>query len=213
MTKWIAALAACLALAACTSSGSPSPSTGGTHTIVHTLTPSAPVYTPPRAATVHPLPYGASAPKGQKDGRCPYIKAGLNQTDNTGVNLADLEGDRVYRTTLLTKYRPVGCRFYFYAGPYEAIADIRPYTFANFTDAHNAMVRTATADGKETITEKDFVPGVDGICFRTKYFGPDGFKDWAFVFAKGKHMVVVYTQRKDTSRNALYIGKAIAAKF
>jgi hypothetical protein len=51
------------------------------------------------------------------------------------------------------------------------------------------------------------------VCYRTKYFGPDGAKDWAFVFAKGNHMVIVHTQRKDTSRNAFYLGRAIAAKF
>jgi hypothetical protein len=33
------------------------------------------------------------------------------------------------------------------------------------------------------------------------------------VFAKGSRMVVVYTQRSDTSRNALYIAQAIAHKF
>jgi hypothetical protein len=57
------------------------------------------------------------------------------------------------------------------------------------------------------------VKGVTGICFKTKFFGPDGAKDWAFAFAKGKVLVVIYTQRFDTSRNALYIGRAVAAKF
>ncbi|MDT4910575.1 MAG: hypothetical protein QOI69_3816, partial [Pseudonocardiales bacterium] len=36
---------------------------------------------------------------------------------------------------------------------------------------------------------------------------------WACVFAKGKVMVLVRTQRKDTSLNALLIAQAIAAKF
>jgi hypothetical protein len=169
-------------------------------------------YRPAPAATVRPLPYGAKVHKGEKDHACPYIRSGLNETSGGGVNLADIEGDRVYRTTLLTKYHPVGCRFYFYAPPYEAVADIRPMTFATSTEAFNAMVRTAQA-GRGQITERNFVKGVTGICFKTKYFGPDGNKDWAFVFAKGKVMVVIYTQRKDTSRNALYLAKAIAARF
>jgi hypothetical protein len=161
---------------------------------------------------VRPLPPGSTAPKGEKDRPCPYIRAGLNVDGGGGVNLADLEGDRVYRTTVLSGYHPVGCRFYFYAPPYEAIADIRPRRFATEVAAHNAMVLTART-GHELITERDFVRGVDGICFRTKFFGEDGARDWAFVFAKGPTMVAVYTQRTDTSRNALYIAKAIAGKF
>ena len=74
------------------------------------------------------------------------------------------------------------------------------------------MVRTANA-GTEQIAAKNFVPGVTGVSFRTKYFGADGSRDWAFVFAKGRVMVGVYTQRLDTSQNALYIARAIAGKF
>ncbi|MDT4988970.1 MAG: hypothetical protein QOI74_3064, partial [Micromonosporaceae bacterium] len=49
--------------------------------------------------------------------------------------------------------------------------------------------------------------------YRTKFFSRDGTQDWAFVFAKGEHMVIIHTQRKDTSRNALYLAQAIAGKF
>jgi hypothetical protein len=208
-------LATLLALSACMSSaGQPGSSTPGTtRTVTRTHTPSnVDTYRPPPAASVKPLPYGADAHKGEKDHPCPYIKSGLNETSGGGVNLADIEGDRVYRTTLLTRYHPVGCRFYFYAPPYEAVADIRPMRFATRTEAFNAMVRIANA-GRAQITEQNFVKGVTGICFKTKFFGPDGANDWAFVFAKGKVMVAVYTQRKDTSRNALYLAKAIAGKF
>jgi hypothetical protein len=155
---------------------------------------------------------GAGPRAGEKDGRCPYIRTGLNEGSDGGVNMADLEGDRIYRTTVLTDLRPVGCRFYFYAPPYEAVAEIRPTTFAAARDAYNAMILTAEA-GRSQITAKDFVPGVTGISFQTKFFGPDGRKDWDFVFAKGKVLVGVYTQRSDTSRNALYIARAIAGKF
>jgi hypothetical protein len=48
---------------------------------------------------------------------------------------------------------------------------------------------------------------------RTKFFGPDGNRDWAFVFAKGTVMVVVHTRRKDSSASAFYIGHAIAGQF
>lgn len=181
-------------------------------TVVQTETPAAPSFRPAPATTVRPLAPGANPPAGEKDGLCPYIRTGLDEQSDGGVNMADLEGDRIYRTTRLTTYKPVGCRFYFYAPPYEAVADIRPMTFPNPTAARDAMILTAEA-GQNAITERGFVAGLDGICFQTRFFGPDGRRDWAFVFAKGKVMVGVYTQRSDTSRNALYIGRAIAAKF
>jgi len=202
-------------VAGCTSSGAPAgPSTStATRTIERTVTsgPSVSV-TPEPVATVHPLPPGAKPRRGEQERHCPYLRTGLNQDSDGGVNLADLEGDRIYRTTVLTKYHPVGCRFYFYAPPYEAVADIRPQTFATAKDAYDAMILTART-GKNLSTAKDFVPGLVGISFQTRYFGPDKRRDWAFVFAKGKVMVAVYTQRSDTSRNALYIAKAIAKKF
>lgn len=209
----IAGTLAALALVAGCTSGSGSPASTITHT--STVTHSSAVgdtWRPPRPAHVRPLPPGHKPHKGEKDGSCPYIRTGLNVDGGGGVNLADLEGDRVYRTTVLTSYHPHGCRFYFYAPPYEAIADIRPYTFGSAVEAFNAMIRTARS-GHELITERDFVKGVTGICFRTKYFAADGARDWAFAFAKGTTMVIVYTQRFDTSRNGLYIAKAIAAKF
>jgi len=177
-----------------------------------TATAAAPTFTPEAVATVHPLSPGAKPRPGEKERRCPYLRTGLDQDAGGGVNLADLEGDRIYRTTVLTKYHPAGCRFYFYAPPYEAVADIRPQTFGTAKDAYDAMILTART-GRNLITAKNFVPGLVGISFQTRYFGPDKRRDWAFVFAKGKVMVAVYTQRSDTSRNALYIAKAITKKF
>jgi hypothetical protein len=201
-------------LAGCTSSGPPAPSTSTvTSTVVGTRTPGATsTFTPEPVATVHPLTPGSVPRRGEKERRCPYLRTGLNQEAGGGVNLADLEGDRVYRTTVLTRYRPVGCRFYFYAPPYEAVADIRPFTFPTATAAYNAMVLTART-GRSQIPQRNFTAGLTGISFRTRYFGPDGWRDWAFVFAKGTVMVAVYTQRSDTSRNAVYIARAVAARI
>lgn len=200
-------------LSACTSSSKGSgPTTDRTvtSTVTTTRTPSVTPYTPAPATTVAPLPPGAAPAKGEVEKPCPYIASTPEQ--NPDVNIADIEGDHVYRTTVLTNHKPVGCRFYFYAGPYEAVADIVPRTFATAKDAHNAMVLTAQA-GKDAMGEPNLVKGVDGVLYRTKFFGDDGDRDWACVFAKGKVMVIVHTQRKDTSRNALYIAQAIAAKF
>jgi hypothetical protein len=207
---------AALALAGCTSSAVRPGPRDRTHTstVTHTRSPQPPTFRPPRPAFVPPLPPGARPRKAEHDHRCPYIETGLNQDYdyNGGVNLADLEGDRVYRTTVLTEHHPVGCRFYFYAPPYEAIAEIRPFTLASARAARDAMILTART-GHELIPERGFVKGLVGISFRTKFFRQDGGRDWAFVFAKGKRMVIVYTQQDNVSRNALYIARAIAKKF
>lgn len=213
MRRLLAGAAAALALAGCTStSGPPVPTVTGTRTVTMTRTPPAPTYTPAPATTVAPLPQGVPAPKGEVERSCPYIAAGLDQEPTNGPNVADLEGDRVYRTTVLTGLTPVGCRFYFAYGSHEAVADILPKTFATPTDAYNAMVRTAEA-GAQQIPQQNFAPGVTGISYQTLFYGPDGPRDWAFVFAKGRVMVVVHTQQSNTSRNALYLARALVAKF
>ena len=210
----VATVAIILALlASCTSKPSDRPAETATTTVVETLT--RPPLTPKLAdtgGTVTPLPPSKRTPKGEVEGRCPYIAAGVTVQPTSAPNIADIEGDHVYRSTRLTRFSPVGCRFYFYASPYEAVADIRPFTYGSAKEAYAAMIERARL-GSEQITERNFSGSLTGICFRTPYFGPDGAKDWAFTFAKGRHMVVVYTQRNDTSRNALYIAQAIAKHF
>ena len=206
---------ALLALAGCTPSKHvivDSTTVTNDRTSTGTLPPPPPNYHPPAPSFRKPLPPGAQPHAGEKDHACPYIKAGLDVTADTGVNLANIEGDRVYRTTILTKLNPVGCRFYFYAPPYVPETEIQPHTFASHREAYDAMILTART-GKNLIAEKNFIPGVSGICFQTKFYSADGNNDWAFVFAKGKVMVVVYAFQTNTSRNSFYIAKAIARKF
>jgi hypothetical protein len=178
-------------------------------TVTETTPGPSPTFKPKPATTLPPLVPGQQPAAGEVEKACPYILSTQDQGPNS---MADLEGDRVYRTTVLTTMKPVGCRFYFYAGPYEAIAEITTRTFPTSGEAHDAIVltsRTGTAaEGKPSI-----VPGVDAVVYRTKFFGPDGDRDWACVFAKGKVMVVVRTQRFDTSLNAVLIAQAIAPKF
>ena len=205
--------AAVMAVAAGCTSATPSPVVTTRTTVrTRTVAPRPVRYHAARPRAVAPLPPGRPAPRGQRDGRCPYIRTGLDQTANVGVNLADLEGDRVYRTTLITTDHPVGCRFYFYAPPYEAIADIRAQRLRTPLVARDAMVLTART-GTEPITERHFHGALTGILFRTRFFAPDGDRDWAFVFADGRLLVTVHTQRDDTSRSALYIGQAIAGRI
>jgi hypothetical protein len=196
-------------LTACTSSKPEVVDVTHTSTVTNTRAPSATTYEPPPASTVAPLPPGAAPAAGEVEQACPYITSSQTQGPDS---MADLEGDRVYRTTVLTKLKPVGCRFYFWAGPFEAIAEIAPTTFHSNDEALRAAVAVAKVDpGAQTY--RDLAPGVIAISYRTKFFGPDGDRDWACVFVKGSVMVNVRTQRTDTSLNGRLIVQAIAAKF
>ena len=94
---------------------------------------------------VPPRPPGQPLPRGEVDGSCPYIKAGLNiEDDPSGNDFADLEGNRVQRVTRLTTLKPVGCRFYF-QNDYHPTGDILPMTYPSAVEAYNAMVTTAEA--------------------------------------------------------------------
>jgi hypothetical protein len=200
-----------LGLAACTSHAAPQERTT-TRTITHSAIPVTPDRSiVPPAATVAPLPPGRNA-TGEKDARCPYIHTGLNQEQTALPNMTDLEGNRIYRTTILTRLTPVGCRFYFIHAPFEATADIEPYRFATAAQARRAMIDVATS-GRDANGRPNFAAGVDGILFRTSFFGPDGGRDWAFVFAKGRTLVIVHTQETKNSLSAELIAEAIVGRF
>lgn len=203
--------AAAVLLAACTgaSGGEPTPSDTTITSVVTQTRTVAPTYVPPPARTVPPLAGDLKPPQGEKVGACPYIAS--TPADNPQTNIADLDGSHVYRTTVVTTLHPIGCRFYFW-GPFYAIVDIVPRTFATAAEAHNAMVLTAEKTGSQA-QARTILPGLDGVVFRTKFYGPDGDQDWACAFAKGKVMVVVHTDRKDLAFNAVGIAKAIAGKF
>jgi hypothetical protein len=209
----LAAGLSCGALSAC-SSKSTAADAAPTITETQTITkpPSAPAtvasssFVPTPAVSVPALGSAhAAMPAGEVEGTCPYI---ANQ------DFAGLEGDRVYRTSTITTMKPVGCRFYFWSSPFQAIGDIQPMTFATPTDAYNAMVATGNA-GTNTIGVKDLIAGVDAVLYKTTYFGPDTAKggDWACAFAKGNVMVVVHTEQTNVSYNARAIAAAVAPKF
>ena len=207
------ALASAAVLTACTAQAPAPAPPGPTETITSVVTHTAPpppiTFRPAPATSAAPLPPGAPPPRGEVEKPCPYI---LSSQDQGPHSMADLEGDRIYRTTVITTTNPVGCRFYFWAPPFEATADILPQRFASATQAHNAMVLTALAASQAT-SQTNIVPGVDAVLYRTKFFGPDGATDWACAFAKGRLLVIVHTQQNDTSLNALNIAIQIAPKF
>jgi hypothetical protein len=179
-----------------------------TRTVLATVAAPPPTYVVPRPTTVAPLSPGATPNAGESERRCPYIHS--SQQDGAD-SVADIIGSHVYRTTVLAS-RPVGCRFYFYAAPYEAIADIVAQTFATHRAAYNAMVLIGRA-GADAIGQPRIVGGVDAVLYRTRFFGADGARDWACVFAAGKVLVVVHTQRDETSYPALQLARVIAPQF
>ena len=207
-----AVLVAAPLLAGCTSKNDGASKTNdvtNTRTITHTRTSAVPTVTAKPETTVAPLPPGAAPAKGEVEKACPYI---LSSQDQGPSSMADLEGDRVYRTTVLTTMKPVGCRFYFWSGPYEAIAEIATQQFADPRTARAAMIATAKVDpGAQGYP--NLLPNIDAISYRTKFFGQDGNRDWACVFVKGSLMVKVRTQRVDTSLNARLIAKVIALRI
>lgn len=174
-------------------------------TTTRTSTPARPTpvpYTPPAPSAVAPLGSAkAPMPAGEVEQTCPYI---------SNKDMEDAEGDHVYRTSVITTTTPHGCRFYFYAAPFQAIADIVPMTFASPTEAFNAMVATA---GPSAQPVTDLIAGVTAELFQTAFNPSDGNRDWACVFAKGNVMVVVHTQQTDVSFNARAIAALIAPKF
>jgi hypothetical protein len=199
---------AALTLSACTKSKTPAPiDTTVTQTVTGTRTTTA----PGKAITFSfaaQLPPGAGPAKGELEKPCPYIASSPDQNPN--VNVADIEGDHVYRTTQLVDMKPVGCRFYFYAGPYEPVADITTYRFASAAEATTSLSLTARKDA-EAFT-KSLGHGITGVLFRAKLNPEDGGNDWACGFVKGNLVIVVRT-RQNVSFNAGEIAKAIVTKF
>lgn len=208
-------LGVALLLVGCTSQPATAPAIDTTVTHTQTLTRPAPGGIPLRVALqdVPPWPPSQAAPRGEQERSCPYLKAGLNiEPDPNGIDFADLEGNRVQRVAVLTTLKPIGCRFYF-QNDYHPVGDILPSTYPTPTEARNAMIATATA-GRDANTVRSFLPGIDGISFRTRLSAPDKGQDWAFAFAKDDHMVVIRTdQNQATPANAVYIAQAIAHDF
>jgi len=204
-----AVLAAALlcGLAACTADH-PTRTTTSHSTI--TLPAPSSSYVPPPPSTVTPLPPGAHPHAGEVEKRCPYIASTRAQDPAVDVEL--INGSHVARTTVITTMDPPGCRFYFYRPPYQAQVDIVTKRFATPMQAYNAMVVTSRA-GTQATGAPAIVPGVDAFLFRTKFFGPDGSRDWACAFAVKNVLVIVHTDRDDQQYNALALAKAIAGKF
>jgi hypothetical protein len=206
--RWLAVLPVLALVAGCTSASPGVRDTTVVHTVtstVHAPTPQSapPPFTPTPATTVVGLPPGAAPARGEREATCPYIST---------QDAAETEGNRIYRTTVITSTHPVGCRFYFWCCDFHATMDIVPRAFASPLEAYNAMVRTGEA-GANAIGVRALVPGVSAVLYQTKFYGPDGATDWACTFAKGRTMVIVRTNQNDVSFNAKQLAALIAPRF
>ncbi len=129
---------------------------------------------------------------------CPYIS-------NNAEQIA--EGKKVGRSTVLTT-TPVGCRFYLAYPDYHAVAEITVKKYPTELSAFNTVARTGGSTAQST-------PGVgDGaVLYRTRFYPPDGNRDWACIFAKGKTVVTVRTDATMSSVDARNVAVAIVGKF
>lgn len=193
------ALTVVFGLAGCSSASGPADPPPSTRVITRTETvaPSAPV--PPTLTAVPPLVPGAAPPAGQREQSCPYLASGT---------VADIVGSHVYRTTTGDQE----CRFFFYAAPYNAVADIVQTTYGSAADAVTAMTVLASAPGREGRRQPGIGPGIDGALFRAPLVAADDGRDWACAFTAGATLVVVRTQRTDTSQPALDLATAVAQR-
>jgi hypothetical protein len=172
----------------------------------------------PTAATAHPSAIATASsalasraeappplsPVRELDGDCPYLSR---------EEAADLEGNRVGRTTVLTT-KPPGCRFYFDPnfGAVRPTLEISVARYATPVQARNAMI-TIASRSTEQAGQPDLAPGVDGIRFRTRFYPKDGNRDWACSFAKGVLLVTVKTDQTDTSTDAYNIARQILGRI
>lgn len=156
----------------------------------------------PNGTPNKPAPSTKHKPVREVDGTCPYISTAA---------LADKVGSRVGRTTVLTS-SPKGCRFYLAFADFHAVAQITVKVYADDTTAHNAMIRSVRGSS-ETIGIPLLAADTEGILFRTKFYKPDGSRDWGCTFRKVRTVVTIKTDQNDTSFNAKEIAIAVSQKF
>jgi hypothetical protein len=177
-----------------------------TSTTTVTRTASAPAavstYRPPPATTVPPAAPSTPLPAGYRDAECPYLDRQTAQ---------DREGNKISRVAVSTA-QPVSCRFYFWCCDFHATLEIAPTVFPTADAAYNAMVRTGQS-GRNGQPAAGLAPDVDGVLYQTRFYDPDGERDWACAFAAGRTMVVVRTDQSTVSLDARRIAEAIAGRF
>lgn len=198
-------IALVIALGGCTSggagdSGAPA-SPGGTTAADALPTGRASAGRPDPPATsraVESTPNRHTGPVTEKAGVCPYIST---------QRVADIEGNRVGRSTVVTTPEP-GCRFYFMYGDRHLTASISIARLPSATAAFNRVARTRGSAVFST-------PGIGSaaVLYRTRFYPPDGDRDWACRFAKGTLVVTVHTDQVEPSANARNLARAVVDRI
>ncbi|MEP6851796.1 MAG: hypothetical protein ABJA87_03960 [bacterium] len=197
----VTALAATLALAACGggSSGTSSSTSGPSVSSASVLPGGGRDTSSSASATTLSRPPSATRSSAgsvrEIDRACPYV---------SNEEVALTEGNRVGRSTVVTT-APVGCRFYFAFGDGHMTAQIAVRTYATATLAYNAMVRTG---GRKAIGDPSLADGA--VLYQTSFYPPDGARDWACTFAKGRRVVTVNTSQVSPSANARNLAAHVA---
>ena len=211
-----AVVAGMLALTACTSGAGSGSGTSATGSVLpggegDTTAPSStrvPTSTPKTTATAKTTTAARTTARKTTPSKaakvreiskaCPYIS-------NNDEEIA--EGKKVGRSTVLTT-SPVGCRFYLAYPDYHAVAEITGKKYPTELSAFNTVARTGGSTAEST-------PGIgDGaVLYRTRFYPPDGNRDWACIFAKGKTVVTVRTDATMSSVDARNVAAAIVGKF
>ena len=109
--------------------------------------------------------------QGEAEQACPYIASTPQQDRQT--NVADIVGQpRLPHHGAHGIAARLGCRFYFYAPPYGAVADIVARTFASALEARNAMVAYRRGRPARQSAQPNLAPGVHGVAYRTEFSRP-----------------------------------------
>lgn len=184
------------ALAACTSSGTPTTYTTQTTTITHT-------------SSADPNPIDTGPTRATSAESCPFV--GKHYVHYT-------IGMRLGRVTVLRSGgRTVGCRFYalqnsylhdseHLPGPNQPVLQITTQRYHSAVAAHNAFVRLATA-GRNALQ----VPlgGATGVCFQTDFYPKDAGTDWACAVNNGSTAVVVHSVDTTASFNTASVTRVV----
>jgi hypothetical protein len=201
-----ALMASAAALAGCTSSGSPAPTTS---TEFQTITQTRPAPTPKTSGPVSTGPTTAADVSS-----CPLLDK---------QSAADTVGMRLERVAVLkADGKLVGCRFYALQGSPLAVSEHLPgpnqpaieITATRYPDATSVRAAfIALAEKGRNVQRATISDGNVGLCFQTDFYAMDHGADWACAYGDGPTLVLVKTVVTSPALNAIEIAKAVAPKF
>lgn len=205
--------AAGLLVAACTSSGSPAPTTS---TEFQTITNTIPAPSPSI-----PTPITAGPTTAAEEASCPLID------EQPAAAMIGMRLDRV--TVLKSGGKVVGCRFYGLQHPTAQCPEVSCLAKEKLPPGNQPVIeilsaRYSSSDGARAafialaqkgtnVQPVTITSGNQGVCYQTTFWAKDHGQDWACTYSVGSTVVVVKTVVKSPSFNVIQVAKAIAPKF